>query len=134
MACLAAAFALAVVVLAAVAALTDFTAREFELEWGRWEKLSAFLAEHPPFQLDTGFWLCVTPVALVMFPGVLWYVRSRLCQVDPARCLAVMVLSVSVGGAAFLLGSMMTETRFSRGEVDTGDVVFAAMPASFLAP
>src|ERR1700738_1901290 len=82
-ACLTAAYAVAVLVLSAAAAWFDFTAWDPEYDWGGLPPtLQAFFDKHPPFQPGIGFWLFMTPFALVMFGGVVWFARAGLRRAD----------------------------------------------------
>jgi hypothetical protein len=130
---LTASYSLATVALAVVAAWTDFTARDLALEWLKWDELQDFFTRHPPYELGIGLWVVLTPFALIAFPGTIWLLRwSDYRDGRGSERLAALILCITLGSTAFLLGSMMTETRFSRGEVDIGDVIFAPIPVIIL--
>lgn len=132
LACLTAAYVLALLVVTAIAAWTDFTATDPAFGLNGWTRLQAFFEKHPPFDLGIGFWVFVSPVALLTFPAVLCFMGFRLDRKDITERLAGLILSIGVASAAFLLGSMMTETRFPRDLIDVGDLVFAATPVIVL--
>jgi hypothetical protein len=137
-ACITAAYAMSVLALITVAAWGDFTDRaggDRNFDFGVPKPVEDFFVEHQvenPFGL--GFWTLITPPAIVALVGIITFLRSRTRNNDRnlTEQLGLPILCFATISSAFLLGSMMAETRFPRGEVDLGAVAFPALPVIVL--
>ena len=131
-ACLTTACTISVMALSVAAAWFDFTARDEDIGLDHYERLTKFFSAHSPFELSWGLWLMIAPGASIAFIAVLWIVVRRVQREAITEVLAGWTLMIGAGSAAFILGSMMTETRFPRGLLDISDLVFPPIPVILL--
>jgi hypothetical protein len=130
-------YVMSVLALSVFAAWIDFTNRVGgyrELGFTLPKALEDFFDRHDPLNpFGLGFWALMTPPALVALPIIIGLFR---CRNGNARRLterlAVVILSAAAGCGAFLLGSVIAETRFPTSLLDVGLIAFSTLPVVVL--